>query len=460
MQSTQLTKESCRNYIQEHLLIPPLTGNNKLHNNVGNIGVELEVFPYTFDKQQRVHPVRLYGGEHSLIKAIISESEKQHGVVQYLDQEINGEQHEPLVAAIRFADGSNINFEPGSQTEISTAPCNSISELHDQLTGKQQLLDAVTKNHGFHFAQYGTHPWCTVNSIGMQMNKTRYRAMANYFNNIGDYGIMMMLQTCSLQVNLDMGADHDTKVKRIVAANLLAPFSTALFANSPVTAGKVNGHQSYRSYIWQQLDPTRTGLLPVHQLSGVTDQEGIIDAYLQFALKAPLIFIEEFGEEMFPSQVTMEYWLKHPVKGLLPTLKHFKNHLSLLFPEVRWKGYLELRSVDAPPREWQLVPLMFYCGLLYNDYALNKVLDLLLPVAVQLPQLMQEATHGLQSNRLYFITQHLMRLAIDGYTLLPRLFNDTSIQQLISFNETYTEHRKTFADELLDKFLAGKISFS
>jgi glutamate--cysteine ligase len=42
----------------------------------------------------------------------------------------------------------------------------------------------------------------------------------------------------------------------------LQPVATALFANSPFIDGKPNGHKSWRSRIWRDLDADRTGMLP------------------------------------------------------------------------------------------------------------------------------------------------------------------------------------------------------
>lgn len=461
MLPTVLTREICRNYIEAHLLGPVINNDGPVNDGVGCIGLELESFPYIINAQKGIQPAQLYGSKGSLANALIHVSEQHGGMVQYLDQKGMDERHEPLVAAIHFSDGSNFQFEPGAQIEISTAPCHCIQQLNDQLTGKQQILGCVTQSNHFQFAQYGTNPWFTVDEIGLQLNKTRYRAMARYFDRIGAFGRMMMVQTSSLHVNIDSGSDWSTRSKRYVAANLLAPFATAIFSNSSITAGKVTGHKSYRSYIWQQLDTTRTGVLPIEKLSRTFDKEAIIDAYLDFALKAPVIFIEDFGDELLPEYVTMEYWMKHSVKGLSPVLAHFRNHLTLLFPEVRLKGYLELRSVDVPPPEWQMTPALLYSGLLYSDQYLNKVLDLLLPFASQIPFFMEKATYGLESDDLFHISKKLMQLAIDGFSALPESFKSVKdLHQLISFSQNFPLQRKTFADDLLQKLNQDKTSFS
>jgi glutamate--cysteine ligase len=50
-------------------------------------------------------------------------------------------------------------------------------------------------------------------------------------------------------------------VKKFRVALALQPIATALFADSPFTEGKPNGYQSYRSHIWTDTDPGRTGML-------------------------------------------------------------------------------------------------------------------------------------------------------------------------------------------------------
>jgi glutamate--cysteine ligase len=70
----------------------------------------------------------------------------------------------------------------------------------------------------------------------------------------------MMTRTCTVQVNLDFGSEADM-VKKFRVSLALQPIATALFADSPFTDGKPNGYLSYRSHIWTDTDPDRTGML-------------------------------------------------------------------------------------------------------------------------------------------------------------------------------------------------------
>ena len=91
------------------------------------------------------------------------------------------------------------------------------------------------------------------------MNKPRYKAMDAYFSSLSAYGRRMMRQTFTVQVNMDFGDDESTLVKRFLASQYLAPFMTAVFANNPIVDEKLTEFKSFRSQVWQHIDPTRTG---------------------------------------------------------------------------------------------------------------------------------------------------------------------------------------------------------
>ena len=449
MTTPMLTKDICRHFVEEQLFKPGSVKDGALPGHVGNVGVELEAFPYrrpAHDETAAV-PACLFGNEHSVMDALVRASAQNGGAPKYWYPQNQDTGYTSKIESIGFPGGDRFSFEPGGQVEICTSPCTSIGRLNDRIAGMQELLDLVTKQSGIHFAQFGTNPlWCS-DQVANQLLSPRYVAMEKYFNAIGPYGRQMMLHTCSLHINLDLGASPDIRTKRIVAANLLAPFATAIFANSPVNGGREHGHRSYRSYLWQQLDTSRTGILPLDRLAHDFSEAILIDEYLDFALKAPLIYIPGLGDSVLPAYITFAYWMEHPVGGLSPTLPDFVNHLSLLFPEVRLKGYIEIRSVDAPPRRWQLIPVMFFTGLMYSEEQLDATLELLLPMASRIKDLYIQSTFGLKSDDIFTTSLELMRRAIDGFSGLPAAFKEAChLQELISFFESYTSRRKTFAD--------------
>lgn len=455
MSSPKLTLDDCRNHVANKLFEPTnYIGSEGPNQFIGKIGIELENFLYRKiprDPMNRVStiasPVNLFRGPDCLIDVLREITQASGGVANTwlpTNQESN---YTPLVDKIEFPEGDRFLFEPGGQVEISTHPCTSITELESHLERMQKILHAVSIQSGIEFAQCGTNPWFDVHEVGNQLPKPRYHALEKYLEAIGPYGKQMMLLTCAQHINFDFGPDEATLVKRYIVATLLAPFVTALFANSPRISGQSTRRKSYRSFLWQQLDVTRTGLLPVHKLMHQMKKDHLVDMYLDFALKAPLIYIKDHNDQVLPKPYTWEYWMKNPIHNKWPEISDFENHLSLLFPEVRPKGYLELRSVDAPPVSWQMVPVCFYAGLLYSETHLDKALDHVLPFSSRINALFEEASYGLASDEIYSMACQLMTLAIEGFSSLPADFKDEHhINQLGAFYEEFTLQRKTFAD--------------
>lgn len=459
MMSSKLTRELCRQFVEEQLFSPRLSATEAQPiDSIGAIGLELETFPFVKAARHRfgVAPVRLYDPSLPMVELLVNAAAGYggHGILQANDPSMSSKAN--MVDKIVFEDGDVIQFEPGGQIEISTAPYHSLTDLHAHLQARKGLLNEITTNHQIHFAQFGTQPWFTVEEIGNQLRKPRYRALEEYFDHIGPYGKQMMLQTGSLHINTDLGSDLSTRVKRIVAANLLVPIVTAIFAHSPIVAGTITGHKAHRSFLWQHLDESRTGLLSLDRIMAEMDIETVIETYLEKIMQAPVLYIRSLDNRVFPKDITMTHWMKHGVEGVWPTIADFENHVSLLFPEVRLKGYLEIRSVDAPPPGWEMAPVMFYAGLLYTDAFLDKTLDLLLPQAGRIHELFGKAVYGLETDEIFDLAKQVIHLAMEGFVRLPVSFKDEAQQQLlVKFYEQFTSRRRTFADEQLESFISA-----
>ncbi|CAM4122802.1 glutamate-cysteine ligase family protein [Gillisia limnaea] len=449
MNQKTLTHQCCREYLEETIFGTTSFPNPEVwEKEIGLLGIELEIFPFKISEGLPV-PIRIQDETIKLLDILINASATIAGKAIYEEEGKN----KNLLKKIEFPNGDNFQFEPGGQIEICINPCKNLRELEGRIKAKQNLLSKITSEYGIHFAQYGTNPWFGTEDLGLQIPKQRYLNLQNYLDAISPFGRKMMRLTGSLQVNLDLGRDEDTRIKRIVAANLLSPFATAIFANSPVAAGKINGFKSYRSNIWQQLDPKRTGLLPLEKIIKSWKKEDVVGEYLKFALNAPLIYIGENPEHILASEYTFDHWLQHPINDHSPKITDFINHLSLLFPEVRLRKYLEIRSVDAPPKEWQMLPVYFYTGLLYSNLVLDKTLKLLMPKQENIKQMLTESVNGFINDDLYHLSREVMKLAIEGFLGLPSKFKDkTQVESMVSFYEKYTSKRRCFADDSIEFF--------
>jgi glutamate--cysteine ligase len=205
------------------------------------------------------------------------------------------------------------------------------------------------------------------------MPKGRYAIMRRYMPLKGNLGLDMMTRTCTVQVNLDV-ADEADMVKKFRVALALQPVATALFADSPFTEGKPNGYLSYRSHIWTDTDPDRTGMLDF-----VFEDGFGFERYTDYLLDVPMYFSYRDGKYIDLAGKSFRDFLAGKLSelpGELPTLKDWADHTTTAFPEVRLKKYLEMRGADGG--RWnQLCALpAFWVGLLYDSTALDAAWDL------------------------------------------------------------------------------------
>ncbi|MEM0976984.1 MAG: glutamate--cysteine ligase [Pseudomonadota bacterium] len=268
-------------------------------------------------------------------------------------------------------DGANVSLEPGGQLELSGAPLQSIHETCDEVNAHLREVKDVADGIGAGFIGLGAAPEWTHEDMPM-MPKGRYKLMTDYMGKVGTHGTQMMYRTCTVQVNLDFGSEADM-VKKFRVALALQPIATALFAYSPFFEGRPNGHQSWRSRVWRDLDPDRTGMLPF------VFEEGMgFERYVDYALDVPMYFVYRNGVYINALGQSFRDFLKGALPALpgeTPTLSDWADHLTTIFPEARIKKFMEMRGADGGP--WRRICALpaYWVGLLYSS-SLDAAWDL------------------------------------------------------------------------------------
>lgn len=437
MAAKKLSVGTVREYLFQHHFTPSPGSTSSTP--PGLVGIELETYPYQ-KSGNTVHPVREL---HQLFEMLCSKA-------VHLSKLDKVDVHAKKVF---YENQDSIQFEPGGQTELITAPVNTLDELSLKIRSLKQLIYEAGEPLKVYYGQYGMQPWFKPSEIQLRIKNDRYTNLINYFDAISSYGRRMMLESCSLQINLDLGKTDQQTVKRIILANLLVPFTTALFANSPHAVGTSGAYQSYRYYVWQMLDPLRSGTSYAKNFNKKTTLSEIVDAYLKLVLKAPVIGLSYSGE-MQNRQIPFEAWLQHGIDSSYPNLTDLKKHISFLFPDVRIRKFLEIRSIDVTPEGWEFVPICFYSGILYDDQSLERALEILFAQRDSTEDLLKQSVFGLRSDTLFETGKKLYKIAREGYGSLPDQFklNNDSEDRLEAYFDQYILKRKTFADMPADLF--------
>ncbi len=274
------------------------------------------------------------------------------------------------VIAMSGSDGA-ISLEPAGQLELSGAPLENLHETCNETGRHLQQVKAIGEKTGKGFLGMGMWPDKTRAELPI-MPKGRYQIMLDHMPRVGNLGLDMMLRTCTIQVNLDYASEADMAQKFRVGL-ALQPLATALFANSPFTEGKPNGYQSFRSHIWSDTDPHRTGMLPFVFEEGFGYQR-----YAEYMFDVPMYFVFRDGKYIDAAGLSFRDFLKGELSvlpGEKPTMSDWNDHLSTAFPEVRLKSFLEMRGADGGP--WNRICALpaFWVGLLYDQTALDAAWD-------------------------------------------------------------------------------------
>jgi glutamate--cysteine ligase len=353
-------------------------------------------------------------------------------------------------------DDGTVSLEPAGQLELSGAP---LLDLHGTCaeTGRHlQQVKTVGEKCGVGFLGLGMWPDKTRDVLPV-MPKGRYEIMLRHMPRVGSLGLDMMLRTCTIQVNLDYCSEANM-VKKFRVGLALQPLATALFANSPFTEGKPNGFLSYRSHIWSDTDPHRTGMLPF-----VFEDGFGYERYVDYMLDVPMYFVFREGRYIDAAGQSFRDFLKGELPALpgeLPTESDWIDHLSTAFPEVRLKSFLEMRGADGGP--WNRICALpaLWVGLLYDQTALDAAWDLVKDWSMEEREALRDAVPKLAldapipgGGTLRDLARVALPIARGGLSARGRL-NDAGDNEtgFLEPLEEIVESGKVPAQRLLDKF--------
>ncbi len=266
-----------------------------------------------------------------------------------------------------------ITLEPGGQLELSGAPLDSIHQTCREVNAHLAQVREAAEPLGIGFFGAGFSPKWTLDETP-RMPKSRYRIMSRYMPRVGALGLDMMHRSATIQANLDFSdeADMVTKVRVGLA---LQPVVTALFAFSPLTDGRPNGFQSYRSHTWMHTDPDRTGMLPFAFEDGFG-----FERYVDWVLDAPMYFVRRSDHYHDVTGSSFRDFLEGKLAALpgdRPTAVDWETHLTTVFPEVRIKRFIEMRGADGGPHRRICALPALWVGLLYEPQVLDQAHEMI-----------------------------------------------------------------------------------
>lgn len=261
-----------------------------------------------------------------------------------------------------------ITLEPGCQFELSLEPQKYIRDLKKRVEELDYAMKPILEDFDIKFLNVGVSPKTTYKNIKL-IPKKRYHLMAKYL-----WGILsdvMMRETAGIQVGIDFSSEADA-MRKFRLANLMMPFSTAMFANSATRGGVDTGYKSFRALAWLNTDNERCGF--------ATDfnKNMCFKDYVKLLLDTPMIFINREGKCLeLNGKLTFKQYMEKGFEGFVPTIEDWKLHSNLYFPEVRLRNFLEIRNHDCVGDDLQYAVPALYKGIMYSKSAIEEVEEIL-----------------------------------------------------------------------------------
>ncbi len=266
-----------------------------------------------------------------------------------------------------------ISLEPGSQLECAVYPQKDLVEVARHLEEYDGQVDKVIQSwDGLVFLGIAVNPIHRLDEIDV-IPSPRYHIMTDVLGKTGLYGTTMMRRTSSVQINLDYTSESEA-IEMLRVSLLVAPISTALFANSPLLERKPTGFLSTRAEVWRHTDPARTGLMKEAFEMGFN-----FERYSAYLWKMPLMFVQDIkGDYVNAQGCCLEDIASGKLPGIEVTPTNMRWAIQQLFTEARLKpGYVEVRSIDGQLPAYRLASAAFWMGLLYDPQARKIAFELL-----------------------------------------------------------------------------------
>lgn len=250
----------------------------------------------------------------------------------------------------------NVSTEPGGQVEFSSTQKETLMELESIYKEFFCDLLPILDELNYDILAIGYHPKTKIEDIKL-LPKKRYDAMFEYFKTHGTMSHNMMKGTAGLQLSIDYTDQEDFKKKFVVANGITNAFY-ALFDNGYFFQGQPTDH-NIRAKIWENTDPERSGLAK----NAFVDDT--YEGYADYLIKTPAIFAYVNGT-LAPTDKTIGQLINEDTKK-----EELEHLLTMVFPDVRAKKFIELRMMDAVPYPYNFGAYGILKGLLYNEENLN-----------------------------------------------------------------------------------------
>lgn len=266
------------------------------------------------------------------------------------------------------SDEASITLEPAAQLEISIAPYSSISQILRVYNEFRAKVDPFLAEHGCKLVTRGYHPTACALDLTL-IPKQRYRFMNDYFKEIGTRGERMMRASASTQVSVDYQDEADA-IRKMRIAQALAPIFASVADNTAVFEAEPAPRLA-RFALWRNVDNDRCGSVP-----GLFNEGYSFADYAEWILHTCPIFVTRpsADDPTGPNLRAVYGQSAYEAYGEAPMTRADIEHvLSMFWPDVRLKNFVEIRPADSLPAPLMAGYAALVKGIFYSQRSLQAI---------------------------------------------------------------------------------------
>ena len=246
----------------------------------------------------------------------------------------------------------SLTLETAAQLEISIKPVSAVIEAERIYNDFLNTVSPVLEERGYELITEGYRRNCRAEELEL-IPKNRYRFMDKYFEKSGLCGKNMMRATASAQISIDYSDEADCALKFRIA-NILSPLFAFICDNSRIFENEPYSGRMLRTYIWRNVDNERCGIVPCAL-------DLTYEKYAEYVLNRSAILIMKDKTPVY----TGSKKISDIYKGEMSEAEA-EHLLSMFFPDVRLKKYIEIRPADSMPIKKTLAYAALVKGIFKN----------------------------------------------------------------------------------------------
>lgn len=261
-------------------------------------------------------------------------------------------------------DDASISIEPAAQFEVAFDPKGTIDELFDLYKANMKKIIPEFDKRDKLLVTVGYQPKSKIDDL-VFIPKERYKYMSKYFKEFGgSMPLNMMKGSASLQAAIDYKNEADFK-KKFFVANAISTFLYSTFDNAYIFEGEVYQKHNIRQSIWKNCESSRSGIYDF-----AFDDDLTYKSYAKKILDTDSIFIHENGEDVYTGDTKFEQIFdKDSSKDMI------YHALSIVFPDVRVKKYMEVRMPDSLPYPYNMAAVALIKNIFYDKEILDYLYE-------------------------------------------------------------------------------------